>query len=103
MKCKALASVRPSGFTYSILTSLVSSPCHAKQIHGHDHIHGCRLACRLSVFGGWRDFGSSGLCGVVRTISEVVNLGQTNHMWQTEADVANLTHVTWQNVMTKLF
>ncbi|KAL2339485.1 hypothetical protein Fmac_007425 [Flemingia macrophylla] len=25
--------VRPSGFTYSILMSLVSSPCHAKQIH----------------------------------------------------------------------
>ncbi|KAK7311490.1 hypothetical protein RJT34_09677 [Clitoria ternatea] len=25
--------VRPSGFTFSILMSLVSSPCHAKQIH----------------------------------------------------------------------
>ncbi|XP_061373345.1 pentatricopeptide repeat-containing protein At1g43980, mitochondrial [Gastrolobium bilobum] len=26
--------VRPSGFTFSIMTSIVSSPCHAKQIHG---------------------------------------------------------------------
>ncbi|CAJ2667634.1 unnamed protein product [Trifolium pratense] len=26
--------VRPSGFTFSILTSLVSSACHAKQVHG---------------------------------------------------------------------
>ncbi|XP_004503044.1 pentatricopeptide repeat-containing protein At1g43980, mitochondrial [Cicer arietinum] len=26
--------VKPSWFTFSILTSLVSSPCHAKQVHG---------------------------------------------------------------------
>ena len=28
------AGVRPSGFTFSIMTSIVSSPCHAKQVHG---------------------------------------------------------------------
>lgn len=28
------AGMRPSSFTFSILTSLVSSPCHAKQVHG---------------------------------------------------------------------
>ncbi|MED6170763.1 hypothetical protein PIB30_034242 [Stylosanthes scabra] len=27
------AGVRPSGFTFSIMTTIVSSPCHAKQVH----------------------------------------------------------------------
>lgn len=34
VEMQGAAGVRPSGFTYSISTSLVSSPCHAKQVHG---------------------------------------------------------------------
>lgn len=79
------AGVRPSGFTFSILTSLVSSSCHAKEVHGMMIRSGMELSNVVignSLIAMYGKFGLVDYCfGVILSMKQLDVISWNSLIW----------------------